>query len=62
MRLQHQRFVEEYLRDFNATAAYKRAGYSARGHVAEANASRLKRHPDVARAIQRALMRHDENH
>ena len=35
------RFVDEYLIDMNATAAYKRAGYAARGKSAEANASRL---------------------
>ena len=35
------RFVDEYLVDMNATAAYKRAGYAARGKSAEANASRL---------------------
>jgi phage terminase small subunit len=37
-----QRFVEEYLIDFNATQAYKRAGYSATTDiVARANASKL---------------------
>ena len=51
MRLNHQRFVEEYARDWNATAAYKRAGYRARGHGAEVNASRLRRRPDVAAAV-----------
>ena len=37
--LRHQRFVAEYLRDGNATQAYIRAGYSARG--AQSCASRL---------------------
>ena len=35
------RFVDEYLIDMNATAAYKRAGYTSTGKAAEANASRL---------------------
>lgn len=34
-------FVDEYLKDLNATAAYKRAGYTAKGNAAEVNASRL---------------------
>src|SRR6266849_4579911 len=46
----HRRFVEEYTRNCNATAAYKRAGYRAVGHSAEANASRLHHRPDVAAA------------
>lgn len=36
-----KRFADEYLIDLNATAAYKRAGYDARGSAAEVNASRL---------------------
>lgn len=46
-----RRFVEEYLKDLNATAAYGRAGFAAKGHAAEVNASRLLKHPDVAAAI-----------
>jgi phage terminase small subunit len=46
-----QRFVDEFLKDLNATAAYKRAGYMAKGHAAETNASRLLKDPDVAAAI-----------
>jgi phage terminase small subunit len=38
LRPRHQRFVEEYARDWNATAAYKRAGYRALGHAADVNA------------------------
>ncbi len=55
LRAKHQRFVEEYAKDWNATAAYKRAGCRARGHSAEVNASRLRRRPDVAKAIRQAL-------
>jgi phage terminase small subunit len=36
-------FVEEYLKDLNATAAYIRAGYRGRGNSAEANTARLIR-------------------
>jgi phage terminase small subunit len=47
-----QRFVEEYLIDLNATAAYKRAGYKGRGRAAENAASRLLGNADVQVAIQ----------
>src|SRR5574337_534635 len=50
-----QRFVAEYLVDLNATAAYIRAGYAARGNVAETNASRLLRNAQVAEAVQSAM-------
>jgi hypothetical protein len=46
-----QRFVEQYLVDLNATAAYARAGYVARGRAAEVNASRLLRNAGVASAV-----------
>lgn len=46
-----QRFVDEYLIDLNATQAYIRAGYSARGNVAEVNAARLLRNAQVQAAI-----------
>jgi phage terminase small subunit len=55
LRPQHQRFVDECARDWNATAAYKRAGYRATGHAAEVNASRLRRRPDVATALNARL-------
>ena len=45
------RFVLEYLKDLNATAAYKRAGYEGEGHVAESAAARLLSHVEVAHAI-----------
>ena len=55
LRPQHQQFVIEYARDWNAAAAYKRSGYRARGHAAEMNASRLRRRPDVAAAVLAVL-------
>lgn len=47
-----QRFVAEYCVDFNATAAYVRAGYDARGNSAEAAASRLLSNVKVREAIE----------
>jgi phage terminase small subunit len=41
------RFAEEYLLDFNASEAYKRAGYQASGHALYAGASRLLTNPKV---------------
>ena len=49
------RFVEEYLVDMNGAAAYRRAGYTARGNAAEVNASRLLRNAKVAAAVQKAV-------
>lgn len=50
-----QRFVEEYIKDpQNLAAAYKRAGYKASGHSAEANASRLLKKAEVKAAIAEA--------
>lgn len=46
-----QRFIDEYLIDLNATAAYKRAGYKATGNAAEVGASQLIRNPKVAEEI-----------
>lgn len=45
------RFIDEYLIDMNASAAYKRAGYTAKGNSAEVNASRLLRKAQVAQEI-----------
>lgn len=53
LRPAHQRFADEYLRDFNAAAAYRRAGYSARGNSAEVNAIRLLRNTQVAAPCQK---------
>lgn len=38
---QQRRFADEYLVDFNGTAAYMRAGYKATGAAASAAAARL---------------------
>jgi phage terminase small subunit len=46
-----RRFVAEYCIDLNATAAYIRAGYSARRHAAESAASRLLSNVEVQKAI-----------
>jgi phage terminase small subunit len=50
-----QRFVEEYLIDMNACAAYRRAGYQATGRSLTNAASRLLREPAVAQRIQQAV-------
>jgi len=50
--LKQLRFTNEYGIDLNASAAYTRAGYSARGNSAEACASRLLRNAKVQRLIQ----------
>lgn len=49
-----QRFAEEYLIDLNATAAYRRAGYAAKGNAAEVNAARLLRNAQVQAAVSEA--------
>ncbi|PTR17201.1 phage terminase small subunit [Nitrosospira sp. Nsp2] len=50
--LKQQRFIAEYCVDLNAAAAYRRAGYNARGNAAEACASRLLSNVKVQQAIQ----------
>jgi phage terminase small subunit len=47
-----QRFAAEYCVDLNATAAYRRAGYNARGNAAEACASRLLSNAKVQEIIR----------
>lgn len=47
----HMKFVDEYMIDMNATAAYRRAGYTAEGNSAEVNASRLLRNAKVSEEI-----------
>lgn len=46
-----QRFVDEYLKDLNATAAYMRAGYRATGHAAVACAHKLMKNRYILQAI-----------
>ncbi|MGH8025463.1 MAG: terminase small subunit [Pseudoxanthomonas sp.] len=46
-----QRFADEYLIDFNATAAYSRAGYKGKGAAAATAASRLLANPNVQRYL-----------
>jgi phage terminase small subunit len=51
-----QRFIEEYFKDFNATAAYYRAGYKAKKDVTAATcASEILRNPQVSRAIEEEM-------
>jgi phage terminase small subunit len=50
-----KRFADEYLIDLNATAAYKRAGYSGQGNVAEVSAHNLLRNIKVGTYIQTAM-------
>lgn len=47
----HERFAQEYLVDLNATQAYARAGYSAKGNAAETSAARLLRHVQVSARV-----------
>lgn len=48
-------FIAEYLVDLNATAAYKRAGYVAKGNAAESAAARLLRNVQVQSAMKAAM-------
>lgn len=50
-----EEFVQQYLIDLNASAAYRRAGYTACGNCAEVNAARLLRNAKVAAAIEKAM-------
>ena len=49
---QQWQFVQEYLLDLNASAAYRRAGYKCNPKAAEASASRLLSNAKVSKAIQ----------
>lgn len=51
----HKKFADEYLIDLNATAAYGRAGYKAKGNAAEVNASRLLSNAKVQEYIQQRM-------
>lgn len=46
-----QRFVEEYLVDLNATAAYRRAGYAGDDNVCAVEGHRLLSNPKVGEVI-----------
>lgn len=49
-------FCLEYLKDLNATAAYKRAGYKAKSdNVAAVEAHKLLSNPNIAKKIQEAM-------
>lgn len=50
-----QRFVDEYLVDFNATKAAERAGYSAKSAYAQASA--LLRKPEIFAAVEAGRQR-----
>ena len=47
-----RRFCEEYMLDFNATAAYLRAGYKANAEAARRNASRLLTNSNVQACLE----------
>ncbi len=54
----HEAFVREYLLDFNATEAYKRAGYSPKG--ARTSASHLLADPNIIARVQHLVDRRAE--
>lgn len=47
----HKKFVDEYMKDMNATAAYLRAGYKCSEASARVNASKLLTNPNIASEI-----------
>lgn len=49
----HQAFVDEYLKDLNASAAYERAGYTSTNP--NVNSARLMAEPQIQAAIASAL-------
>ena len=55
-----QAFVNEYLIDLNAAAAYLRAGYKCSDNVARINASRLLSSANVQKEIKEALAKRTE--
>lgn len=49
-------FADEYLKDLNGTAAYKRAGYKAKNdNVAAVEATKLLSNPKIAKYVQKAM-------
>jgi phage terminase small subunit len=55
-----QLFVKEYLVDLNATGAYRRAGYRAKGSAATAGAAQILANPRVQAAVQEAFKARSE--
>ena len=53
MTRRHERFIEEYLIDFNGTAAAKRAGY--RPKYASTTACRLMKDPEIRKVLQQKM-------
>ncbi|MEF3306670.1 terminase small subunit [Paenibacillus sp. GYB003] len=47
----HMRFVDEYMKDMNATAAYLRAGYKCTEDAARVSASKLLTNPNIVAEI-----------
>ena len=58
MNERQKRFVEEYLKDLNATQAALRAGYSPKS--AKQWAGHLLRRPEIAEAVQEAIRKRSE--
>ena len=57
--VKQQVFVQEYLIDLNATAAYKRAGYKGTGRTAANAASRMLGFAGIKEAIAEALAKRE---
>lgn len=55
----HRRFVAEYMKDQNATAAYIRAGYSPKG--ATVGSTNLMRKPHIIAAIEKELKKIEDD-
>lgn len=52
LNIKQKRFADFYIQSGNATESYIKAGYTAEGHSAEANASRLLRNDEVLKYIE----------
>jgi phage terminase small subunit len=55
-----QRFVDGYLVSLNASDAYKKAGYKARGNAADVSASQLLRNPKIAAAVNKGKQKQQQ--
>jgi phage terminase small subunit len=61
MNTKRKLFVAEYLKDHNATAAYKRAGYKSKNdNVAAVSALQLLRNPQISAAVSEATAKQIE--